>query len=127
MYIRDDREKNEYFGLCEVQVFSKDGKRNVRINVIPFVNLVDGLTCGRPEEPMGSLINISEGIATYECEPGYILKGDRDIVCKQGEWTGQVPRCQGLCLSLLWGLHPFLFRVGVSRSYITKKWIHRGV
>ena len=95
VYIRDDREKNEYFGLCEVQVFAMDGKRDVRVNVILFIVPVDNSTCGRPEEPMGSIVNISEGTASYECEPGYLLKGDKDITCNHGEWFGQLPLCQG--------------------------------
>lgn len=80
VYIRDDREEEEYFGLCEVQVF-------------PMIEEND---CGEPEAPVGSLVSVDDGLASYSCEAGYLLAGERSRVCKDGAWSGAVPACQEL-------------------------------
>ena len=34
-------------------------------------------------------------IATYSCNPGYILEGNKRRVCQRnGQWSGSVPSCR---------------------------------
>ena len=81
VYIRDDREEEEYFGLCEVQVFPlpAGGKGE----------------CGLPEQPVGSVVAVEGGMARYSCEDGYVLTGETTRECKDGVWRGPVPGCAG--------------------------------
>ena len=51
--------------------------------------------CGEPEAPVGSLVSVDDGLASYSCEAGYLLAGERTRVCKDGAWSGAVPACQG--------------------------------
>ncbi|XP_071743546.1 uncharacterized protein [Lepeophtheirus salmonis] len=77
VYIRDDREDKEYFGLCEVEVFEHKGHPG----------------CGEPEQPIYGLVKTTKGNAYYSCIPGYILKGNASRTCSWGGWDGQVPEC----------------------------------
>ena len=52
--------------------------------------------CGRPEEPVGSLVSLADGLASYSCEDGYVLAGERRRTCTAGVWSGAVPTCQEL-------------------------------
>ena len=81
VYIRDDREEEEYFGLCEVQVFPLPAGQKME--------------CGLPEQPVGSLVSVDEGLATYSCEGGYVLAGEKTRECTEGVWQGSVPVCIG--------------------------------
>jgi len=78
VYIRDDREEEEYFGLCEVRVF-------------PIIG--EGV-CGEPEESVGSLVQHDNTSATYSCEQGYLLEGEQGRTCREGVWAGPVPLCK---------------------------------
>ena len=51
VYVRDDREEEDYLGLCEVQVFP----------------LTDTAECGYPEQPLGSLVTVAGDQASYSC------------------------------------------------------------
>lgn len=46
----------------------------------------------------GELLNITsryfKGVATYECNPGYELVGDRKVTCAEHGWT-DFPVCEG--------------------------------
>lgn len=79
VYIRDDREEQEYFGLCEVQVF-------------PYNNVTD---CGSPEEPLGSKAEREGGVVRYSCELGFTMEGEGHRRCgRDGFWTGHAPLCR---------------------------------
>ena len=77
VYIRDDREEQEYFGLCEVQVFP----------------LRDGLQCGEPEVPLGGQVKLEGETSTYSCSDGHRLVGQAERQCSEGRWSGGVPAC----------------------------------
>jgi len=79
VYIRDDREEEEYFGLCEVQVFPLPAEETGE--------------CGIPEKPVGSVVTVKGGMASYSCEDGYVLVGERTQECTDGLWRGPVPCC----------------------------------
>ncbi|KAG0714717.1 Sushi, von Willebrand factor type A, EGF and pentraxin domain-containing protein 1 [Chionoecetes opilio] len=80
VYIRDDREDQEYFGLCEVEVFA----------------FRERIPCGEPEVPVeGEVEREGEGKAVYTCRPGFRLEGDEVLTCSsKGKWQGQSPRCK---------------------------------
>jgi len=80
VYIRDDRKEQEYFGLCEVEVFEY---RNETM-------------CGDPEQPLYSTIQrLSDQSIVYACLKGYKMEaGDPRRDCVNGVWTGPPPpRC----------------------------------
>lgn len=80
VYIRDDREDREYFGLCEVQVFQKSEMPE----------------CGQPEVPVYSQVTpLSASSVEYSCSQGYTLIGQRSRNCTEQGWSGQVPICRG--------------------------------
>ncbi|XP_069182423.1 uncharacterized protein [Procambarus clarkii] len=80
VYIRDDREEQEYFGLCEVEVFA----------------FRERIPCGEPEVPVeGEVIRQGEAKAEYSCRSGFRLEGDQVLTCSsKGKWQGQTPRCK---------------------------------
>lgn len=57
------------------------------------------ITCEEPDVPTGSFVvgydfNIHSSIE-YNCEVGYILKGEAIHVCTtEGEWSGTTPICE---------------------------------
>lgn len=57
------------------------------------------ITCEEPDVPTGSFVvgydfNIHSNIE-YNCEPGYILRGDPVHICtSEGEWSGTTPTCE---------------------------------
>lgn len=80
VYIRDDREEQEYFGLCEVEVFEY---KNVTM-------------CGDPEQPVSSVVNRqSVSLVEYSCVKGFRLIGEplRHCQTESGTWGGLAPRC----------------------------------
>ncbi|KAG7162952.1 Sushi, von Willebrand factor type A, EGF and pentraxin domain-containing protein 1-like 2, partial [Homarus americanus] len=80
VYIRDDREEQEYFGLCEVEVFA----------------FRERIPCGEPEVPVeGEVVRQGETKASYTCRSGFRLEGDPVLTCSsKGKWEGQTPRCK---------------------------------
>ncbi|XP_069986362.1 uncharacterized protein [Penaeus vannamei] len=80
VYIRDDREEQEYFGLCEVEVFA----------------FRERIPCGEPEVPVeGEVEREGETKAMYTCRAGFRLEGDPVLTCSsKGKWEGQAPRCK---------------------------------
>ncbi|XP_066972236.1 LOW QUALITY PROTEIN: uncharacterized protein [Macrobrachium rosenbergii] len=79
VYIRDDRKEQEYFGLCEVEVFA----------------FRERIPCGEPEVPVeGEAERQGENKALYSCRTGFRLEGDQILTCSsKGKWEGQTPRC----------------------------------
>ncbi|XP_068234778.1 uncharacterized protein [Palaemon carinicauda] len=79
VYIRDDRKEQEYFGLCEVEVFA----------------FRERIPCGEPEVPVeGEAERQGETKAIYSCRTGFKLEGDQILTCSsKGKWEGQTPRC----------------------------------
>ena len=71
VYIRDDREQQEYFGLCEVQV----GTSILIIATIIIIILLfpqvfpieNGTLCGQPEVPLGGNVQVS--VVVMMCGP----------------------------------------------------------
>ncbi|KAK4294511.1 hypothetical protein Pmani_032873, partial [Petrolisthes manimaculis] len=80
VYIRDDRDEHEYFGLCEVEVFA----------------FRERIPCGEPEVPVeGEVERVNDRTARFSCRPGYTLEGDGQLTCSsKGRWQGQPPRCK---------------------------------
>ncbi|CAL4093332.1 unnamed protein product, partial [Meganyctiphanes norvegica] len=80
VYIRDDRKEQEYFGLCEVEVFA----------------FRERIPCGEPEVPVeGEVERVNEGTAKYTCRQGYKLEGDSSLTCSsKGKWQGQPAKCK---------------------------------
>ena len=79
--VRDEREEEEYFGVCEVEVF--------RYQEI--------LSCGTPDTPPHSSVQVSGYTARYSCRPGYNHVGPHLSHCTEHGWDGgQVPSCEQL-------------------------------
>lgn len=80
VYIRDDRRDQDYFSLCEVEVFSYR----------------DESICGEPEEPVaGHVLVGSDGVAIYSCYSGYQLLAEPNRTCERdGHWMGHAPQCE---------------------------------
>ena len=78
--VRDRREGGEeYFGLCQVEVFAKPGRD----------------ACGRPEVPLLATVEVDGTIATYSCtEEGLVMEGSARLTCQGGEWQGDPPTCR---------------------------------
>jgi hypothetical protein len=53
--------------------------------------------------------NMFGGIARYECDRGYEIRGQKDRVCQgDGFWSGEAPECilsngSGECFFFSWG------------------------
>ncbi|CAG0917203.1 unnamed protein product [Notodromas monacha] len=79
IHIKDERMRDEYFGLCEVEVFARQ----------------DQVPCGDPEQPLHSSVNRTGFRAVYGCSPGFQIQGQavRDCLLS-GQWTGQAPVCR---------------------------------
>ncbi|XP_018013552.1 uncharacterized protein LOC108670596 [Hyalella azteca] len=78
VYIRDDRKEEEYFGLCEVEVFA----------------FRERTPCGAPGAPLHGSVTAVGGRAEYGCSRGFTLTGDSVHTCSSGgRWEGQEPRC----------------------------------
>ena len=42
-------------------------------------------------EPFGRLL---DSVATYRCDPGYGIKGDKTRICREdSNWSGSAPEC----------------------------------
>ena len=86
VYIRDDREEQEYFGLCEVEVFTAEDEEKTR--------------CGEPEQPLSSVITrVDDTEIEYSCLKGFRLddesRAKRKCDPRTGLWggDGHAPRC----------------------------------
>ena len=61
--------------------------------------------CGNLSDPANGSITLTAGTtlgqtATYSCNTGYTLVGDRTRTCQAtGEWSGSAPTCQGVYVS----------------------------
>ena len=79
--IEDERDTEDYFGVCEVQIF--------RYQEI--------LSCGHPDTPSGASVSVSSYIAHYTCLPGHVHSGPRMSRCTQQGWDGgHVPTCRAI-------------------------------
>lgn len=143
VYIRDDRDVPEYFGLCEVEVFEYRNEtqcgdpeeplhstlQQLNANQIRYGcqkgyrqeegqaerQCIDGIwsgpspprcsevSCSDPSSVKDGFIEVSNfkgkyvygSLATYHCNPGYILWGNASRLCAEdGEWTGGQPQCK---------------------------------
>ena len=92
VYIRDERTEHEHLMLCEVEV---------RPYTQPVLGSVE---CADPVSPRHGFtvlanyhgVNRAGSVARYQCDPGYVLRGDSESQCGQdGEWSqaGQQARC----------------------------------
>ncbi|XP_071750190.1 uncharacterized protein [Lepeophtheirus salmonis] len=80
VYLRDDREELEYFGICEVEVFQVQEKR----------------LCGDPEQPVSTVVShVNDTSVNYSCLKGYRMIGNPSSHCNTstGRWAGSAPRC----------------------------------
>ena len=79
--IEDGRDTEDYFGVCEVEIF--------RYQEI--------LSCGQPDTPTGASVSVSSYIAHYTCLPGHVQSGPRMSRCTQQGWDGShVPTCRAI-------------------------------
>ena len=65
-----------------------------------------GINCGDPGSVNNGMVNSNgtyvTSIATFECDDGYDLIGDRQRVCQlDGTWSNMVPECRRKSLSIL--------------------------
>ncbi len=62
------------------------------------------MTCSRLSTPPHGQLKVQSyfdgGIAMYTCDSGYYVLGSFDRICKQGNWSGIDPACQGIHISL---------------------------
>ncbi|XP_062518038.1 sushi, von Willebrand factor type A, EGF and pentraxin domain-containing protein 1-like isoform X5 [Corticium candelabrum] len=56
--------------------------------------------CPELRDPAHGEVNVAYNVATYSCDRGYQLKGDKKRTCSYGRWTGSQPRCEKLCPEL---------------------------
>jgi len=90
VFVRDDRKKNEFFTLCEVEVFSDEQESK---------------DCGDPELPSGAITRTGApeggaGRLTIACKEGYSLLSSTgalssvDIMCHSGAWNSSHIQCE---------------------------------
>ena len=65
-----------------------------------FILTPDGARCGRPEQPVGSLVKVEEdaGTASLVCKEGFNSLTESDthlLMCHKGTWQGTLPVCRG--------------------------------
>ena len=71
--------------------------------VFSFLTVVD---CGALTDPANGQVSQTAGTtfgqtATYSCDTGYNLVGDRNYTCRAtGVWSGCAPTCQGTYVRL---------------------------
>ena len=58
------------------------------------------VNCGDLDDPANGQVVLNGtlfgSIATYTCDPGFILVGDVERMCQaNGEWSGTEPTCEG--------------------------------
>ena len=81
LLLKDMREQEDYFGVCEVKLF--------RYQEI--------LACGVPDTPLHGSAQVTGYTARYSCHDGHTHHGPRSAQCTQQGWDGdQVPVCQQL-------------------------------
>ena len=56
--------------------------------------------CGDLEDPVNGQVSLDEtvfeSIATYMCDPGFVLIGNIERICQaDGTWSGTEPACEG--------------------------------
>eukprot|EP00118_Oscarella_pearsei_P020479 m.221948 g.221948 ORF g.221948 m.221948 type:complete len:412 (+) comp39968_c0_seq7:297-1532(+) len=55
-------------------------------------------SCNNLPSPLTGRVSISvvseRQIATYSCNHGYLLLGNKERTCREGQWTGTVPSCR---------------------------------
>ena len=62
------------------------------------------MDCGNLNDPANGSVTHNSGstfgeTATYSCNTGYNLVGNRTGVCQDtGEWSGSTPTCRGMLL-----------------------------
>ena len=72
---------------------------NLHDNLLPLILTVD---CGNLTDPTNGRVDYTAGttvgqIATYSCNTGYNLVGDRNRTCQAtGDWSGSEPTCEGV-------------------------------
>ena len=70
-------------------------------NIFLILTAVD---CGNLTDPANGQVTHTAGTtygqtATYSCDTGYILVGNRTRTCEAtGNWSGSAPTCQGILL-----------------------------
>ena len=56
--------------------------------------------CGRPEQPLGSLVTVEESgqVAVMSCQEGWLAGQEREdlrLTCNKARWEGSLPVCRG--------------------------------
>ena len=63
--------------------------------------------CEQPVFPVHGMVTVAGYLATYQCDEGYNLEGQRERTCdtSNGVWTHSPPTCQGELISIMleWG------------------------
>ena len=85
--------------LCAV--VSGRGKNFLLCIINMLSNTVD---CGDLSHPINGTVSLANTVlnstATYTCEPGNSLVGNRTRVCQDdGLWTGSAPICLSMCVA----------------------------
>ena len=64
-------------------------------NPLPFVCVVNTVTCPALMPPDNAAVNVTGDIAMYTCVLGYQLNGPEKRVCNttSGVWSGNEPTC----------------------------------
>lgn len=80
LVVKDLREADDYFGVCEVEIF--------RFQEI--------LSCGVPDSPEEGGVVVTGGgySAHFTCAEGHTLQGGRQVQCSEEGWRGSLtPQC----------------------------------
>ena len=73
-----------------------------RFNNVHDMFLILTVDCGNLTDPANGNVTHTTGTdlgqtATYRCDTGYNLVGDRTRTCQaRGNWSGNAPTCQGM-------------------------------
>ena len=99
--------------MAQADVSSKNDLHDVFL----FLTVVD---CGNLTDPANGTVNDTDRTfgqtATYSCDTGYSLVGDRTRTCQaSGSWSGSAPTCQGTFI-IKTHSHP----VGVASGLLVK-------
>ena len=55
---------------------------------------IPGVECPQLQDPANGAVSQPNNVATYTCDPGFVLVGSETQMCMtDGTWSGQPPTC----------------------------------
>ena len=74
--------------------------------------------CGDLDDPMNGRVSLDEtvfeSIATYTCDPGFVLVGNMERICQaDGTWSGTEPTCEGQSSKMHYSEHDLTLAIAI--------------